>query len=527
MLLLLSLFLFFWRLGDLNLFGMEPLRALPAQAMLDTRDWFVPHLNGKPYLMKPPLMYWLIALVSMPHAKVTEISARLPSALSATMLVLLLYWFARRYIGSLAGFLCGLITLASGLIFEKAVIADIEMSLSLMVTASLLLLYMALERKEKNFAYTLGAYFFLSMAFLSKGPPALIFFISTLLVFLVWEKRLKFLWSPSNLLSFFLFVVIAVSWVTIVIHKVGWTELIRGGAGEFSSRISRGTPFHLKDLLFYPIGILGAFFPWSLFLPLAFLPSYYRSLGPQQKHLHRFLYCGIAANIVLFSLVAGKENRYLIPIYPLMVVIMGGWWARAFENSFVGRSEWYLKNVSTMLFAVFSFAAILIVIQPVFHVPTFHIAAPLCLALTAISIAGLVFSRHANYRAVFACIILFFVVAKFIHTFGYIPARNARYAIESTAEEMNTQMSPGRTVYTVSYNKPNIFFYFKNPVIALDDVSAFYKKAANGAHFYGMLTEDEIAQLKEHYGVNPSALYEFDSNKHHVYLISSDAVNMR
>jgi 4-amino-4-deoxy-L-arabinose transferase-like glycosyltransferase len=69
-----------------------------AQEMLDTGDWIVPHLNGIPRMQKPPMSSWLVAL----HAKVfgdgsvTVKDALVPPALSATLLIALLYlWLSR------------------------------------------------------------------------------------------------------------------------------------------------------------------------------------------------------------------------------------------------------------------------------------------------------------------------------------------------------------------------------------------------------------------------------------------------
>src|ERR1039457_1241108 len=56
-------------LGGLGSFGIldnnEGLYAEIAREMLashDWRQWVIPHLNGLPYMEKPPLLYWLTAL---------------------------------------------------------------------------------------------------------------------------------------------------------------------------------------------------------------------------------------------------------------------------------------------------------------------------------------------------------------------------------------------------------------------------------------------------------------------------------
>src|SRR5947209_8413953 len=63
-------------LGSLQLDHEEPRRALPAVHMLSRGDWLVPRVGSEPYLRKPPLLNWLIA-VSFAAFGRTEASARL------------------------------------------------------------------------------------------------------------------------------------------------------------------------------------------------------------------------------------------------------------------------------------------------------------------------------------------------------------------------------------------------------------------------------------------------------------------
>ena len=57
-------FLFFFGLGAFGLVGAdEPRYAQIAREMLARHDWITPMLNGRPWLEKPVLYYWL-AIVS-------------------------------------------------------------------------------------------------------------------------------------------------------------------------------------------------------------------------------------------------------------------------------------------------------------------------------------------------------------------------------------------------------------------------------------------------------------------------------
>ncbi len=58
--------------------------------MLARGDWVVPHLDGQPYLDKPPLVYWLVML-SYSVFGVNEAAARLVPALAVHLTILCIY----------------------------------------------------------------------------------------------------------------------------------------------------------------------------------------------------------------------------------------------------------------------------------------------------------------------------------------------------------------------------------------------------------------------------------------------------
>jgi 4-amino-4-deoxy-L-arabinose transferase-like glycosyltransferase len=90
-------FLFFYGLNQFGLIGAdEPRYAQVAREMLEHRDWFTPTLGGQPWLEKPPLYYWQ-AMLAYSVFGVSDWAARLPSAIDATVLVLALYFFLRRF----------------------------------------------------------------------------------------------------------------------------------------------------------------------------------------------------------------------------------------------------------------------------------------------------------------------------------------------------------------------------------------------------------------------------------------------
>ena len=90
-------FLFFFGLGAFGLTGAdEPRYAQIAREMLARHDWVTPVLYGRPWLEKPILFYWRAA-ISYKVFGVSDAAARLPSASLAFGLVILTYFWMKKF----------------------------------------------------------------------------------------------------------------------------------------------------------------------------------------------------------------------------------------------------------------------------------------------------------------------------------------------------------------------------------------------------------------------------------------------
>src|ERR1700712_311225 len=122
---------FWWRLGSLGLIDPdEPFYAQTSREMVATGDWVTPQIFGHPQFEKPILFYWLTG-ASFKLFGGSEFSARVSSALPATVLVWLVYGFGIGFCGRRAALLSALV-LATGLefaIMSRLMLTDIALAL--------------------------------------------------------------------------------------------------------------------------------------------------------------------------------------------------------------------------------------------------------------------------------------------------------------------------------------------------------------------------------------------------------------
>ena len=187
LLIVVSAAIFMPRLGATGLSMSEGHRAIPAWEMLeDARageaHWFVPRMFETAYLRKPPGMLWAIAGSTAVFGE-TEFAVRFPSALSAMLLGLTVWWFATRWFGSPWGLAAGLAQVLLPVTWPSARSAEIE-SLHMLTTgvACLVAIHLGVcrSRSVPGWAAAFGAV--LAAMLVTKGPAGVPFVVAAVLV---------------------------------------------------------------------------------------------------------------------------------------------------------------------------------------------------------------------------------------------------------------------------------------------------------------------------------------------------------
>jgi 4-amino-4-deoxy-L-arabinose transferase-like glycosyltransferase len=182
----------------------------------DWRLWVIPHLNGLPYMEKPPLLYWLTAL-SFGAFGLSEWAARAVPALSALSCVGLLMWFGRRIDHALAGRFAALVFISGIGVAAMARVLMFDMLLTALLVAALMHVFLfmreaagktAAARRRGNLRY---AWALLALALLAKGFVALVlaglvvggYLLATQRRPIAFLRACGALFEPFSLLIFF------------------------------------------------------------------------------------------------------------------------------------------------------------------------------------------------------------------------------------------------------------------------------------------------------------------------------------
>jgi 4-amino-4-deoxy-L-arabinose transferase-like glycosyltransferase len=319
-------FLFLYGLNAGELYRTESLRAIVAAEFLRSGDWITPRLYGEPLLTKPPVAYAAIALASWPFGGVTAWSARLPSAVAATLVVFLMYGCFRRSFGRLGGLVAAGVTPASMMWLDRAPSAEIDMLQLAWVAGSLVCLLRAVEQNEScdstgrrvEWLWWQTALLCVAGGALTKWTaPA--FFYLTAIPFLLWRRRLYLLWSWPHLLSVVVAALPCVAWAAAVAFQVGWEPLfdtVRREALQHLSPMQHPRPYPWGEVVGFPLLFLAANLPWSATTLFAFHPKFASLWDERGRRLLQMLHCWVWSNLLFWSFVPGHHIRHGMPLQP-------------------------------------------------------------------------------------------------------------------------------------------------------------------------------------------------------------------
>ncbi len=334
--------LYFPYLGSTPFFDRgEPREAMAVQDIVLRGEWLFPLKRATDLPSKPPLFHWSAALTAQVTGKLDEATIRFPSALYATLGVLLVYILGRKLYGGEVGLLAGAI-LATTMVYQyQAVDARVDMTLSFFVTASLILFYALYRKFLVHQLWYFLLYALVGIGTLAKGPLGILLPAVVIGVFLAlkrrWDLVIKFAFHPGVIVT----LVVVVGWYGLAITRGGEGFVDRQLLEENLERFFGGSG-HSSAFYYYLPYLFSLGVPWCLFFPLVFWDSGRRGLLADDDRL--FLIAWAAGMFVFFSIAMGKRAVYLLPIFPAIALITGVWFYR--RTSEVGVKLWVLRAVA-------------------------------------------------------------------------------------------------------------------------------------------------------------------------------------
>ena len=362
-LLLLCVLLFFWQLGSYSLFNItEAKQAEIARQIWVRQDWLTPIYNSEEiYFDKPILLHWLMAL-GYALFGLNEWAVRLPSAVAALVLILSTWGFTAVFTHQRVALLTATLLVANPLTFALGRMGQHDMLLTAFLAVALYSWYWAYS-SQRTSGY-LAFWGFLALAFMAKGPVALVLCALTLIPFGLWtgcwREQLRVMpWGRGLLI----FAAIALPWYALVIWVNGWEFFDQAFFYNNVDRFLSPNQNQSGPWWYYlPVALIG-FFPWVGLIPAA-LASRQASLKPgrsPQQQLSLFMAIWFFSGLIFMSFAATKLPWYIYPGFPGFAFLC----AQAWEQLIRQPGRW-LKPSLGVLSLIYGGLAIALAMVPRF-----------------------------------------------------------------------------------------------------------------------------------------------------------------
>lgn len=303
----------------------EPRYAEVTREMIASGDYLVPHLNGRIYTHKPPVMFWAMALAGLLTGGLSELAVRLPSAAAAAGTVLLTHALGRRLFGERAAWIAALALATTLKVLWQARVGQIDMLLTFLVTLTAYL-WVRADLEDRPALYAIG-FGVAGIGTLTKGPVALLPLLFSWIAFHLVERRRGGLRRMRIGRGLLIWAAVVLAWLLPAALSAGsefFGELVvtqnltRYTAGADYS----GTRGHLHPWYYYLPVLALEFLPWSLHLPAA--AKAIRAGGDTRAlRSARLLLCWAAVTLLFFSLSPAKRSVYILQMYPALALLAG------------------------------------------------------------------------------------------------------------------------------------------------------------------------------------------------------------
>lgn len=308
-------------LGSTELRGEEGRRILPSVTMLETGDWLVPYVGGKPFLRKPPLMNWVIAASFKLTGVRNEWTARLPSALAVLALGLTIA--GSGLLKPRAALAAALMAMTTFGLLAKARFAggEIEGVYAPLFGIAIVAWLAAWKRGASPWRVWLVPAILLGLAALAKGPLHVLFFYGIVIAVLWAEKRIRALLHPAHFVGVALMCAIFAAWAVPYFQTEAASKASKVWKDQMANRVTENRFDWKSYATNVPRGV-GDLLPWVLLAPAVWRSRKTDPECSEQSLPTKPVLLASGAMFFALLLIPGILPRYVLPLgVPLALVL--------------------------------------------------------------------------------------------------------------------------------------------------------------------------------------------------------------
>ncbi len=309
-----------WQRGDTGWYS-----AIAVQAWRTGSLWTLYADPGQPYFNKPPLLFWAQGLVM--HALGTNVwTARLPTAIAATLAVLLTVGIAARFANRRVALASGFALATTYEFFRRSREMSLDMwQLVFLLGAAWLIAIGAARARRPLLWFALGGVP-LGLALMTK-PLVGLAVLPILAAWMAWSKQARLI--PALFGTLAVALAVGAPWHASMALIHGREFLAQYFGAEIAARAAGGfaeSSTSATTWWYYLALVASTCWPWLLFALLAVATlGRGRPLG-RNPRAWRLALVWLVAWLVLISVFPDRRPRYALVLWPAIAWLAALWW---------------------------------------------------------------------------------------------------------------------------------------------------------------------------------------------------------
>ncbi len=298
------------------------------------------------YLDKPHMHFWLAAL-SFKIFGVTHWAYRLPALVFTILGAFSSYKLAKEFYGLNAGHLASLIFLSA----QAIILANHDVRTDAVLTgASIFAIWQLVKyiNSEKLKHVLLGS-IGLGVAFSTKGQLAIFIIISTILCYLLYNKKWNTLFNWKILVGILAFLLACTPMLYAYYQQFDLypDKVVNGQTNvsgirfifwdqSFNRLTGSGFKSNNTDYFFFFHTLLWAFLPWAFITYIAIFErskQFIKTKFNYNKNLEFLTIGGFWFVMIIINLSKSKLPHYMNSLFPILAVLLSGYLVDQYKNS--------------------------------------------------------------------------------------------------------------------------------------------------------------------------------------------------
>ena len=322
-----------------------------AREMLKTGDWLHPHYLDQPFLVKPPLLFWLTALGYQLGGS-SELAGRWPSTVISALAMPLIYGIARHLFRRRDAAVIAALSMAS--LLPAARLGRLVMMDGPSTTFLLVMLLGAVLGRDRP-AWRLAIGLGFGAALLCKGSLGLLFLLMVL-AFSCLDSGLGSLRCPWLGLGLLLGLAPMLLWFGLQVRRYGHAYLAVSFEQQLSKRVATGIEGHSQPFWYYIPELIKWLLPWLLLAGCGVRVAWRQG----EVRWLQLLLVPPALYLLAISAMQTKLPWYILPLLPFVALAAAVPLAAAWRGSSLLQRPFWVATFAIL--ALIGLAAALILL---------------------------------------------------------------------------------------------------------------------------------------------------------------------